>query len=258
MFCRGDTIPEGGLYRDTRGGDLTGNTYGPSNEYLNITTYFYCSSGKLCVDHRYISEEVNIICMEEREKVMKRALMLLVVSLTTLTTAWAQQLGIGPNKDNLPFGYEFVVPTAGVPPSQVTYVQFEGVWVPDAAKDEYKEGKGVVNKSLFKCYKKEMFCSVVTLTLMFLKLDLDTISVKEWNSHRIVIEDDVSPGTPCPVVSTTVIDFDRKLIVGSEAPLVARWQQPFCKDTGWLTPEVAMSTETLAALGGGHFFGFGH
>jgi hypothetical protein len=65
----GDSIPEGGLYRDMqlKPGEGDGDTYSLSNEYVVVTTYRHCASGERCVDHRYISREVwfKIVSMKK-------------------------------------------------------------------------------------------------------------------------------------------------------------------------------------------------
>lgn len=187
---------------------------------------------------------------------MKTILATILIALALCASAAAQ------TKANLPVGFNFVIPTVeGMAPSWkvVTYVEFQGYWVPNEVKDSNKDGKGVVTKSLFRCQKKDMSCEVVNVTSGFMLISLDTVPVQQWNEHRIVIEDDhVNPHTPCPVVSSTVVDIDSGLIRGSETPLTARWNLKACSP---LTPEIATSSETLAVLGEsksapGAFFAF--
>ena len=59
----GDTIPEGGLYHKEGQGD----TYALTNEYVEVTSYVYCTDGERCVDHLRISQQVwfRIISMKK-------------------------------------------------------------------------------------------------------------------------------------------------------------------------------------------------
>jgi|SRR5215469_1789955 len=158
-------------------------------------------------------------------------------------------IGYCQNKNNLPFYMDWVRPhiSKGDSWKTIAHIEFQGYWVPDKADDANKDGKGITTKSLFRCQKKIMSCQVVSVTSGMMVISLNEVPVKEWNEHRIVIEDDeVRPSVLCPVIESTVVDIDKGLIRGSESPLTARWNLELCKP---LTPELSTSSETLAGNG---------
>jgi hypothetical protein len=177
----------------------------------------------------------------------------IIFMLLILVLTWCAVKGCGQNKDNLCPLCTFEIEKSRVLNREFSFVKFQGYWIPDDTKKESKAGAGIVSQSLFICRKETMSCFEIEVTylskLITLIGDPDTVPVKVWNKHRIVIQSDPGPEVPCPVLSSTVVDFDTRMIRGSESAIEARWHLKDCKELG-LTPEIANASETLASVGG--------
>ena len=175
--------------------------------------------------------------------------------LATILIGLALCFGAAPaarcqNAANLPAMFNWVVPAWGYLGVEtpmwktVNYVEFQGYWV----GDEHEDKPMITSKSLYQCYKATMACITVDVTSGFEIISLDQTPIKEWNEHRILIEDDnIRSSVPCPILNTTVVDIDHGYIKSFNVPVVGRWRKE-CKGLG-LTPEVSTSSQTLAGLG---------